>query len=448
MTGQNTDIKKQITSFAWPVLIASFFNDLYNITNSAIVGNYVSLEALSAVSACTWICNIFSYVFYGLGLGAGVVVSRTYGENDQHKLYLSIDTSIAFSVVGGIIITVLSELFLPFLMKISNINADIYELAKQYLRIYFLGSTFMFTFQVSHNIMRSFGHTKQLLYYSVTSCLINLGLGVLFVRVFNMSVVGTALATIISQFVSVALCFAFMAKNNMIETRITKYEFSPKMALDICELGIPAGFQNLLLAFSSMMVQSQVNLFSNEFISGFGVGEKVANWGQRVSNAFSGATLSMVARFMGAKEYEKARETINTSLKLSCIYNTIVVAIIFVFAPQLASIFNKNPEVIQFASETIRFTVVSFILLNFSHIYNHSCRAAGNVKAPMIIAILTQALAKYLVVTIGLKISFSKYVLYLGNLIGYGSAGILAFIYFNFSKWTADHHLRVKKELH
>ena len=446
MKKQHINIRKQITDFAVPILIATIFTELYNITNSAIVGNYVSLEALSAVSACTWICNIFSYLFFGLGLGAGVVVSRNYGENDRHKLSLSVDTAIIFGVVGGAILTVLAELFMPALMKISNINTDIYALASSYLRVYFIGSAFNFTYNVAHNIMRSFGHTRQLLYFSVIACLVNLGLGILFVRVFNLNVIGTALATIISQFVALVCCFIFLTNNSLIETRISKYEFSLPMALEICKLGIPAGFQNVLIALSSLMIQSQVNLFPNEFISGFGVGEKVANWGQRVSNAFSSATLMLVARYVGAKEYEHARETIRTSLKLSNIYNTLVVIVLFIFAPQLASIFNNNSDVIKYTTETIRFTLCSFLLLNFSHVYNHACRAAGNVRIPMFIAVFTQAISKYLFVTIGLKIAFSKYVIYFGNVVGFCLAGILAIIYFNTSKWTLEKHLRTKKE--
>lgn len=349
-------------------------------------------------------------------------------------------------MVGGTALTILAEIFMPVLMRISNINADIWNLANDYLRIYFIGNAFNFTFNIAHNIMRSFGHTKQLLYYSVISCLANLGLGILFVRVFDMSVIGTALATIISQLLSLICCFIFLAKNDLIEKNISKYEFSIPMTIEICKLGIPAGFQNMLIALSSLMIQSQVNLFPNEFISGFGVGEKLANWGQRVSNAFSSATLMLVARYVGGKEYENARETIRTSLKLSNIYNTIVVVVIFIFAPQLSSLFNKNPDVVQYATETIRFTLCSFLLLNFSHVYNHACRAAGNVKVPMLIAVFTQAISKYLFVTIGLKLVFSKYIIYFGNVLGFSLAGIVAFTYFNTSKWTLNNHLRIERK--
>ena len=111
------NIRKLIFSFSWPIFVSMIFSELYNITNSMIVGNYVSLEALSAVSACTWICNVFNYTFYGLGMGAGILVAGYFGAKDHDNLKKSLDTSLVFAVVGGSILTVVSELALPFLLK-------------------------------------------------------------------------------------------------------------------------------------------------------------------------------------------------------------------------------------------------------------------------------------------------------------------------------------------
>ena len=119
------DLNSGIVKFAIPFFLASIFNELYNITNSMIVGNFISTKALSAVSACTWICNIFNYTFFGLGTGAGIVIANLYGAKDKAKLKKAIDTAIVFAVIGGLVLTLISELSLPFLMKICNIQADI-----------------------------------------------------------------------------------------------------------------------------------------------------------------------------------------------------------------------------------------------------------------------------------------------------------------------------------
>ena len=150
------NIRKLIFSFSWPVFVSMIFSELYNVTNSMIVGNYVSLTALSAVSACTWICNVFNYSFYGLGMGAGILVAGYYGAKDHDNLKKSLDSSLVFSVVGGSILTVIAELALPFLLKVINIGPDIYADAFAYMRVYILGSVAVLTSQMCFFILRSF----------------------------------------------------------------------------------------------------------------------------------------------------------------------------------------------------------------------------------------------------------------------------------------------------
>lgn len=436
------NIRKLIINFSVPVFIAWIFNELYNVTNAMLVGNFVSLEALSAVSASTWICNIFNYTFYGLGMGTGILVARYYGAKDHKNLKKSLDTAIAFSIVGGILITVCAELLLPTLMRICNIGPDIYGQAQSYLRVYILGSTAVLTSQMCFNILRSFGDTKHQLYYSIISSLVNISLGMLFVRVFNLNVVGTALATIISQFVTDVLALRLMFNYEGIDLDLKNPDVDLKVIVEICKLGIPAGIQNMLIAVSSMMVQSKVNLFSNEVIAAIGVGEKVINWAQMFSIAISSATMALVAQNMGAKKYDRVKESVKETILISSICTICAVALIFAIAPFAISKFNSNPDVLRYGTEMVRYAVFSILFLNLSHIYNAACRGAGNVKLPMIIAIIGQVICKYAFVYFGLKIAFDVHVLYFGSAFGYTMAGIMATIYFNFSKYTKENGLR------
>ena len=200
MTLTEGNITRLILEFSWPVFVSSIFSELYNVTNSMIVGNYVSLTALSAVSACTWMCNIFNYAFYGLGMGAGILMGAYIGANDRKNLKRALDSSLVFALVGGIVITILAELALPLLIRLCNIGPDIYADAFAYMRVYMLGCSAVLVSQMSFFILRSFGDTKHQLYFSIITSLVNLGLGLVFVRILHLNVVGTSLATIISQF--------------------------------------------------------------------------------------------------------------------------------------------------------------------------------------------------------------------------------------------------------
>jgi len=437
------NIRKQLIVFAIPVFISSIFQELYTITNSMIVGNYCSLESLSAVSAGTWICNIFNFTFYGLGMGAGILVAKYYGANDQKKLKQALDSAICFAIVGGILLTLVSELFLPDLMRLCNIADDIFNTTLSYLRIYLIGNTAVVTYQMCFFMLRSFGDTKHQLYYSVTGSIINLLVGMLLVRVFKLDVVGTALATITSQFVidflSLRLIFNLDEK---LKFNIKDIDFNLEIVWEVCRLGIPAGIQNMLIAISSMMVQSYVNLFPNEVISGIGVGEKISGWGQTFSYTCASGTMALVAQNMGAKKYDRVQETIKESMFLTSIMTILSIVLLFTLAPWIVSRFNSNPEVIKVGTETIRYSVWSFFFLNWSHVYNAACRGAGNVKAPMRIAIFGQVICKYLFVFIGLKFKFDVHILYLGTAFGFAMAGILAMIYYKTSAWCKENGLR------
>ena len=437
-------IREKIISFAIPAFVASIFSEFYGLTNSAIVGNYVSLEALSAVSACTWICNIFNFTFYGLGMGAGILVANYYGAKDHENLKKSLDTSIVFAIGGGIILTIISELALPLLMKWCNIGADIYDMAMSYLRVYLLGTTAVLTYNMCFFILRSFGDTKHQLYYSIISSVVNLAIGMLLVRVFNLNVIGTAIATITSQFIMDFLALRKMfTYDEAFIFDIKNISFSWVVIKDICRLGIPAGLQNMLIAISSMMVQSYVNTFPNEIISGVGIAEKVSAWAQIPSVAVSAGTMAMVSQYVGAKDYQKVREVIKESLIISTTATIVAVVAVFSASDILVKIFNDDPEVIRSSATMIKILCCSYIFLNFSHIYNGACRGGGNVKAPMIVAIAGQVICKYLFVRIGLSIIYSEYIVYCASAIGYSMAGIFAAIYFRTSKWTLEHQLRI-----
>ena len=436
------NIRKQILNFAWPVFVSSIFSELYNITNSLIVGNYVSLKALSAVSACTWICNIYNYTFFGLGMGTGIIVGRYYGANDKENLEKTLDSAIIFAIVGGIGLTILSELFLPVLMRLSNISNDLFADSQAYLRVYLLGSSAVLTYQMCFYILRSFGDTKHQLYYSIISSITNIILGVIFVRVLDLSIVGTALATIISQFVMDVLALRLILKMDVVRIDLRNPRFSFEIVRDICALGIPAGFQNMLIAISSLMVQSYVNTFPNEVIAGIGVGEKISNWAQMFSVAISSATMSLVAQNLGAKKYDRVKESIKESAIISTFFTLISIIVIYLVAPFLVSRFNSDLLTINYGTQKIRFAVFGMLFANFSHIYNAACRGAGNVRTPMYVAIIGQVISKYLFVYIGLKIVHSVTVLYLATPFGFIVAGSLAMYYFYTSRWTKKHGLR------
>lgn len=433
----------QILKFIWPVLLASMFQQLYNLSNQYIVGNFVNEDTLSAVSACSVITGIYTQMFSGLGLGTGIVISNYYGAKNIEKVKESVETAILMAVVGGTGLTILSEISIPLFMRMININEVLYPIAYDYLRVYVIGSVFVMTYNICFYIMRSIGDTKHPLYYLIVSSILNIILGILFVRVFNFKVIGTALATIIAQFVVDVLCMILIMKNEITRFDFGKVKFNPKALKEICRLGIPAGIQNTLIGFSGVVIQSYTNLFPNEVIAGVGVGQRVSHYAQMPLHAIQSAATAYIGQNYGAKKYDRVREGLKFCLNISNLISIVLCSIIFIFARPLVAMFNRNPDIVRYGVEMVRYTVYSTIFIGWSHIYNGTCRAAGNVREPLIIAIFSHFVVRYVFVTIAFKIAFSVVNIYYASVIGSAFAGVLAFLYFHLSRWTKENHLRV-----
>ncbi|MBR2791141.1 MAG: MATE family efflux transporter [Erysipelotrichaceae bacterium] len=434
---------KQLLRFVWPITLANLFQQLYGMTNSMIVGNYMSSDALSSVSSTQSICNIASFFFYGISTACGILVSNYHGARDKENLRKTIHTGLVMGVAVGVIITVLGEIFCDQLMGLTNIRDSIYENAEIYLRVYMLGNAAVFLYNISFFIMRSLGDSRDPLYYLMISSVMNVVLGIAFVKYLNMGVVGTALASIISQLLVDVLAIRALFRMDP-DFRMTSNDLKMDMHLvrRMMSLGIPASIQNMLIALSNMVVQSQVNLFSNEFIAGVGVAEKVATWTQIPMQSISTIGTSYVGQNLGARKYDRVHEGIRICNRIATIITIALAAVIFIFAETFVGLFNDNPEVIRFGATMTRYSVFGFIPLTWSHIYNGCCRGAGNMKVPMIIAVFAQCVFKFVFVTVGLKIKFDVIFIYLATTLSFALAGVLATIYFHTSKWTKEAHLR------
>ena len=290
-------------------------------------------------------------------------------------------------------------------MDLININDTLYPIAYDYLRVYLIGNIAVFMYNMGFYVLRSIGDSRHPLYYLIASSVLNMILGVIFVRRFHLDVVGTALATIISQFVVDILCYRLLAKNETLNLDIMHMRIDWDLTREIFRLGVPAGVQNTLIGLANVTVQAYTNLFSNEIIAGVGVAQRVSSYAQSPLHALTTVSTSFIGQNYGAKKYDRVQEGTRYCLRLSNIISITLSTLIFIFAKPLVQMFNKDPEIVKYGVEMVRFTVYSTIFIGWSHIYNGVCRGAGNVKLPMIIAIFSQVIVRYIYVTVAFSIS-------------------------------------------
>ncbi len=191
-------IWKQILLFFFPILFGTFFQQLYNAADALIVGRFVGKEALSAVGGGTGtVINLLVGFFVGLASGATVIISQYYGAKREEMVGYAVHTAMAFSLVGGLVMTVCGLLAAPGILRAMDTPADVLEPATLYIRIYFLGMVGNLVYNVGAGILRAVGDSRRPLYFLIASCLANIVLDVLLVVVLRMGVAGAALATIL-----------------------------------------------------------------------------------------------------------------------------------------------------------------------------------------------------------------------------------------------------------
>lgn len=436
------NIFKLLIQFSWPVLISHFFQLLYNQTNELIVGNFVGKTALSAVSACSSILNIFTYFFGGFAIATTIIIGKRYGSEDKKQLSSAVETLLIFALIVGIGISLVAEILAPTLLTICNVKDELMELSVGYFRVFMLGGTFQLAYDLIYASLRTMGYTKNSLSYLVISSIVNLIIGVILVRVFDLSVYGTAIATIIAKIVTVVLSLRFLFKLNKFEINLKHPRFDFEVAKELFKLGVPASIQNMLIGLSTSFIQSYINLFPNEAISGIGVTNTLVNIVQFPMQSVASFSQAFVAQNRGAEKYDRIKECSKIAIRVGVISTIITATIVCVFAEFFVSLFNKDPEIIRYGSENLRYLAFAFIPLTFSHIYNGECRASGNVILPLFMAVASQVIFRCLFCYVAFQYVFDVRIIYLSGALCYCLAGLLATLYFHFSKFTKDNHLR------
>ena len=264
------NVAHHLVMFALPLLAGNIFQQFYNTVDTWVVGNFVSNEAFSAVGTVTPIVNMLIGSFMGLASGAGVVISQYYGAKQMERVKQAVHTSLVMTLVLGVIMTAAGILLTPFLLGLMKTPADVFPEATAYLTIYFSGVMGLMLYNMGAGILRAVGDSKRPFYFLVAAAVLNIGLDLLLVIVFHMGVEGVAYATIISQGVSALLTLLLLVRtSSCVKLDWRALRATPFILKQIARVGIPAALQMAITAFSNVFVQSYINFFQADCMSGW-----------------------------------------------------------------------------------------------------------------------------------------------------------------------------------
>lgn len=379
-------ILRHLIVFALPLLVGNLFQQLYNMVDTWVVGKYVSNEAYAAVGTVGPIVNMLIGFFTGLASGAGVVISQYYGAQRHEEVSKTVHTAMLLTLILGVIFTALGMGITPMMLNLMKTPANVYPEARTYLSIYFSGMMGLMIYNMGAGILRAVGDSQRPFYYLVVCAVMNTVLDLYFVIRCGMGVEGVALATIISQFVSAILVvITLLGTHSCVRLHIGKLAIHWDMLKKIFFVGIPAALQMAITSFSNIFVQSYINVFGDNCMSGWTTYAKVDQLLFLPMQSIALAATTFVGQNLGSGKVERAKRGVTHSIALAVISTLITMVPVLIFAPQIVAFFNSKPEVVSYGTMLLRWLTPFYVLCCFNQVYAGALRGAGNSKAPMII---------------------------------------------------------------
>ena len=375
-----------LLTFTLPLLLENLLQLLYYTTDSVIVGQYVGMSALAAISATTHICGMLVRFFNGTSAGAGVVISRSFGAGDRERLRESVSTTIMLTLIACVILTFIGVFSSRWLLENISTPPDVLEDADIYLKIYFGGISGLLFYNIGGAILRAMGDTRRPLLFLIICSVMNIFLDLIFVNVFHWGIAGAAIATITAQALSAVLVMLAVAKST---GAFKSLRIDSGLSREILRIGLPFGIQMAIVAFSNVFVQGYINVFGTACIAGWGVYIRLDQYMMLPIQSMGQAVTVFTGQNLGAGKDERAVSGTWTALFMMLGISSFIALILCVFAPSLSSLFSPESGVIEYGTLFIRMCTPVAVITCMNQILSGYLRGDGDSRMPMIITLCT-----------------------------------------------------------
>lgn len=397
---------RMILTFALPLLIGNIFQQLYNMVDSIVVGNFVGKIALAAVGSSFTLMTFFSAIIIGLCMGTSVVLSQFFGAQDYEKLRRSISTSFIFMAAFTIILSVVTTLCTRQMLVLMQTPADVLGDAVTYLRVILMGLFFTFLYNFGAAVLRAVGDSKTPLYFLIFACVVNIVLDLVFVLQFQMGVLGVALATIIAQGVSSVLCLCWgFYKVPLLRLKKADLCFDKTLFSITAKYSFLTSMQQSIMTFGMVCVQGLVNTFGPDTMAAFTAGGKVDSLAYLPVQDFGNAFATYVAQNKGADRWDRIRQGVRSAVKTIIIFCAISSTIILLTARFFIGLFVEpgETEVIRIGMEYLHVVGIFYVLIGFLFMFYGYFRGFGGLMMSVVLTVVslgTRVLLAYVLAAI------------------------------------------------
>lgn len=383
-------IWKQLLFFFFPIMLGSFFQQLYNTVDTVIVGQFVGKGALAAVGgSAAQIVSLIVGFFTGLSSGASVIIAHFYGASDKKSISRAVHNAYVVALAGGIVFTVAGIVFTPLMLSGMNTPAEIMPDAVVYLRIYFAGLTFTFIYNMGSSILRAAGDSKTPLYYLVACCFVNIILDIVFVIVLKMGVAGAAGATFLSQVFSALLITGNLIRDKeALHLSVKKLKITGSILKSQLRLGLPTAFESILFAITNIAIQAALNTFGTDTVAAWSAYGKMDAIFWMVSTSFGIAITSFVGQNYGAGLKERVKKSTRVCLAMDFAVSAVLVIFLIAARSFLFRLFTSDETVIKIGSDMVMMITPWYIIYVFIEVLAGALRGVGDVFVPMTITLV------------------------------------------------------------
>ena len=386
---------KSIVLFTIPMLIGNIAQQLYNTVDSIVVGHYIGDSALAAVGSASPILNMLLVLFVGISAGVGIMVSQYFGAKNREELSHTIGTSITITALCSVLLMIAAPFAVRPVLEMLNTPVGIIDGCDSYLTIMMYGVAGMAYYNILSGILRGMGDSFSALIYLLIATVINILLDVYFVAEVQMGVGGVALATVIAQGISSALCLVKLARMRAtFDLGVKQLKPTKKHSAQIVKLGLPSGLTQMIFSSAMIVVQSLTNSFGETLIAANVIVMRVDGFAMMPNFSFGTALTTYTGQNVGARRLDRVATGAKQGTLIALATSATITLIILIFGKQLMSLFTSIPSLIDQSMYQMRILDVGYIAIAVPQCLSGVMRGAGDTVTPMWVSLMTTVLIR------------------------------------------------------
>lgn len=438
---------KKIAVFTVPMLIGNIAQQLYSTVDSVVVGRYVGDNALAAVGSASPILFLLIVLFVGISMGASIMVAQYLGAKEREELSSTICNCIVITAFASLIVMIVASLLARPLLELIHTPDSIIDWCASYLIILFVGCAGSAYYNILSGVLRGLGDSISALIYLLICCVLNIGLDIFFVASLHMGVRGVALATVIAQFVSGALCFWKLTRmTNLFDVKKKYFKLSKVHVKDIVRLGLPSGATQAIFSMAMIIVQSLTNSFGEMFIAANVIVSRVDGFAMLPNFSFGTALTTYAGQNVGANRYDRVEKGAKQGTIMAVGTSATITLLILLFGRNLMKIFTDTPELVDLSMNMMCILAVGYVAMAVTQVLSGVMRGAGDTMTPMWIS---------LVVTVCIRVPVAYGIAYLTRtpafpkgrqecifislLVSWCIGAIITTVFYKKGKWKRKH---------